>query len=118
MAIEINVPDIGADAVEVTEIMVKVGDKVEVEQSLITVEGDKASMEVPSPQAGVIKELKVAVGDKVTTGSLIMIFDDAAGVETPASAKEEPQAEPKAEAAQTADKPAAAAQSQNVDVPD
>jgi pyruvate dehydrogenase E2 component (dihydrolipoamide acetyltransferase) len=118
MAIEINVPDIGTDEVEVTEVLVKVGDNVTAEQSLITVEGDKASMEVPSPQAGVIKELKVAVGDKVTTGSLIMIFDDAPGAETAASAKEEPQAEPKAEAAQTADKPAAAAQSQNVDVPD
>ena len=49
MAIEIKVPDIGADEVEITEILVKVGDKVEAEQSLITVEGDKASMEVPSP---------------------------------------------------------------------
>ena len=48
MAIEINVPDIGADEVEITEILVKVGDKVEAEQSLITVEGDKASMEVPA----------------------------------------------------------------------
>lgn len=74
MAIEINVPDIGADAVEVTEIMVKVGDKVEAEQSLITVEGDKASMEVPSPQAGVVKEIKVAVGDTVETGKLIIIL--------------------------------------------
>ncbi len=77
MAIEINVPDIGADEVEVTEILVKVGDKVEAEQSLITVEGDKASMEVPSPQAGVVKEIKVSVGDKVETGKLIMIFDSA-----------------------------------------
>ena len=58
MAIEINVPDIGADEVEITEILVKVGDKVEAEQSLITVEGDKASMEVPSPQAGIVKEIK------------------------------------------------------------
>ncbi len=64
MAIEIKVPDIGADEVEITEIPVKVGDKVEAEQSLITVEGDKASMEVPSPQAGVVKEIKVSVGDK------------------------------------------------------
>ncbi|AOV97808.1 pyruvate dehydrogenase complex dihydrolipoyllysine-residue acetyltransferase [Edwardsiella hoshinae] len=74
MAIAINVPDIGADEVEVTEILVKVGDRVEAEQSLITVEGDKASMEVPSPQAGVVSALKVAVGDKVSTGSLIMEF--------------------------------------------
>ncbi|HCH50531.1 MAG TPA: pyruvate dehydrogenase complex dihydrolipoyllysine-residue acetyltransferase [Proteus sp.] len=75
MSIEIKVPDIGADEVEVTEVMVKVGDRIEEEQSLITVEGDKASMEVPSPQAGVVKEIKIAVGDKVQTGSLIMIFD-------------------------------------------
>ncbi len=61
-------PDIGADEVEITEILVKVGDKVEAEQSLITVEGDKASMEVPSPQAGVVKEIKVSVGDKTETG--------------------------------------------------
>ncbi|BBI92301.1 pyruvate dehydrogenase, dihydrolipoyltransacetylase component E2 [Serratia symbiotica str. Tucson] len=75
MSIEIKVPDIGADEVEITEIMVKVGDKVEAEQSLITVEGDKASMEVPSPQAGVVKEIKVAVGDKTETGKLMMIFE-------------------------------------------
>ncbi len=75
MTIEINVPDIGADEVEVTEILVKVGDKIEVDQSLITVEGDKASMEVPSPQAGTVKEIKVKIGDKVSTGSLIMYFD-------------------------------------------
>ncbi|MGP1928795.1 MAG: dihydrolipoyllysine-residue acetyltransferase [Arsenophonus sp. NC-WZS1-MAG3] len=81
MSIEINLPDIGADEVEITEIMVKVGDKVDVEQSLITVEGEKASIEVPSPQAGVLKEIKVAVGDKVTTGKLIMIFDAAKKVE-------------------------------------
>ena len=58
MAIEINVPDIGADEVEVTEILVNVGDKVEEEQSLITVEGDKASMEVPASQAGIVKEIQ------------------------------------------------------------
>ncbi|PLC58271.1 pyruvate dehydrogenase complex dihydrolipoyllysine-residue acetyltransferase [Photobacterium carnosum] len=75
MAIEINVPDIGADEVEVTEILVSVGDKVEEEQSLITVEGDKASMEVPASQAGIVKEIKIVVGDTVSTGSLIMIFE-------------------------------------------
>ncbi|WP_279143649.1 pyruvate dehydrogenase complex dihydrolipoyllysine-residue acetyltransferase [Photobacterium phosphoreum] len=75
MAIEINVPDIGADEVEVTEILVSVGDKVEEDQSLITVEGDKASMEVPASQAGIVKEIKIVVGDTVSTGSLIMIFE-------------------------------------------
>ncbi|ELM3614730.1 pyruvate dehydrogenase complex dihydrolipoyllysine-residue acetyltransferase [Aeromonas sobria] len=72
---EVNVPDIGGDEVEVTEIMVAVGDNVEADQSLIAVEGDKASMEVPAPFAGVIKEIKVKAGDKVSTGSLIMVFE-------------------------------------------
>ncbi|CAH9062887.1 Dihydrolipoyllysine-residue acetyltransferase component of pyruvate dehydrogenase complex [Pseudoalteromonas sp. CIP111854] len=75
MAIEIHVPDIGADEVEVTEILVKVGDSVSEEQSLITVEGDKASMEVPATQAGTVKEIKISEGDNVSTGSLIMVFD-------------------------------------------
>lgn len=98
MAIEINVPDIGADEVEVTEIMVKVGDKVEVDQSIISVEGDKASMEVPSPQAGVVKEIKVAVGDKVETGKLVMIFESAEGAAqaAPAPAEEKKEAAPAA----------------------
>lgn len=82
MAIEINVPDIGTDEVEVTEIMVKPGDSVEPEQALITVEGDKASMEIPAPQAGRVQEIKVTVGDKVKTGSLFMLFETA---EQPAS---------------------------------
>ncbi len=55
--------------------MVKVGDKVAAEQSLITVEGDKASMEVPAPFAGTVKEIKISTGDKVKTGSLIMVFE-------------------------------------------
>ncbi|WP_312805089.1 pyruvate dehydrogenase complex dihydrolipoyllysine-residue acetyltransferase [Atlantibacter hermannii] len=113
MAIEINVPDIGADEVEITEILVKVGDKVEAEQSLITVEGDKASMEVPSPQAGVVKEIKVSVGDKTETGKLIMIFDSADGAADTAPAK----AEEKKEAAPAA-APAAAGGVKEVNVPD
>ena len=112
MAIEINVPDIGADEVEITEILVKVGDKVEAEQSLITVEGDKASMEVPSPQAGIVKEIKVSVGDKTQTGALIMIFDSADGAADAAPA----QAEEKKEAAPAAAPAAAAAK--DVNVPD
>src|SRR5574344_2844651 len=79
MSIEIFVPDIGDDEVAVTEILVKVGDSVEADQSLLTVEGDKASMEVPSPQAGVVTAIKVALGDKVRTGSLIMAFEVAGG---------------------------------------
>ncbi|HCM0978098.1 TPA: pyruvate dehydrogenase complex dihydrolipoyllysine-residue acetyltransferase [Vibrio parahaemolyticus] len=111
MAIEINVPDIGADEVEVTEILVSVGDKVEEEQSLITVEGDKASMEVPASQAGIVKEIKVVEGDKVSTGSLIMIFEaEGAADSAPAPAAE---AAPAAAPA-----PAAAAELKEVHVPD
>ena len=110
MAIEINVPDIGSDEVEVTEILVKVGDTVEAEQSLITVEGDKASMEVPSPQAGVVKEIKISTGDKVNTGSLMMIFE-AEGAAAAAPAAEEKKAE-------AAPAPAAASVSKEVNVPD
>lgn len=109
MAIEIYVPDIGADEVEVTEILVSVGDKVEEEQSLITVEGDKASMEVPASQAGIVKEIKVVTGDKVTTGSLIMVFEaEGAAAAAPA---------PAAEAAPVAAAPAAV-ELKEVNVPD
>ncbi|MCC2522990.1 pyruvate dehydrogenase complex dihydrolipoyllysine-residue acetyltransferase [Vibrio coralliilyticus] len=111
MAIEINVPDIGADEVEVTEILVSVGDKVEEEQSLITVEGDKASMEVPASQAGIVKEIKVAEGDSVSTGSLIMIFE----AEGAADAAPAPVAEAAPAAAPA---PAAAAELKEVHVPD
>ena len=109
MTIEINVPDIGADEVEVTEILVNVGDKVEEEQSLITVEGDKASMEVPAPQAGVVKEIKINVGDSVSTGSFIMVFE-AEGAAVARGRR------PKAEAAPAA--APAAAELKEVHVPD
>lgn len=87
MSIEIKVPDIGTDEVEVTEILVKVGDTVSTDQSLIAVEGDKASMEVPSPQAGVVKAIQIAVGDKVATGSLMMIFEAAGAAAAPEADK-------------------------------
>lgn len=116
MAIEINVPDIGADEVEVTEILVSVGDKVEEEQSLITVEGDKASMEVPASQAGIVKEIKIAEGDKVSTGSLIMLFVEE-NVEAEGAAEAAPA--PVADAAPAAaPAPAAAAELKEVHVPD
>ncbi|ROQ86786.1 pyruvate dehydrogenase complex dihydrolipoyllysine-residue acetyltransferase [Vibrio crassostreae] len=111
MTIEINVPDIGADEVEVTEILVNVGDKVEEEQSLITVEGDKASMEVPASQAGIVKEIKVAEGDSVSTGSLIMIFEAEGAAAAPAAPAVEA-------AAPVAAAPAAAAELKEVHVPD
>ena len=74
--VEVKVPDIGDfDEVAVIELMVKVGDTVKAEQSLITVESDKASMEIPSSHAGVVKELKVAMGDKVKEGSLVVMLE-------------------------------------------
>ena len=99
--LEINVPDIGDfDEVTVIELMVKPGDTVKAEQSLITVESDKASMEIPSSAAGVVKELKVALGDKVKQGSLVLVLEAAGGAAAPA-------AEPKP--AQAAAAPAQAA---------
>ncbi|WP_412459556.1 biotin/lipoyl-containing protein, partial [Aeromonas caviae] len=111
MSKQIMVPDIGADEVEVTEIMVAVGDKVELDQSLIAVEGDKASMEVPAPAAGIVKEILIKVGDKVATGSQIMVFE-AEGAAAPAPVQA---AAPVAAAPAAA--PAAAAR-QDVNVPD
>ncbi|HEY5582452.1 MAG TPA: biotin/lipoyl-containing protein, partial [Rhodoferax sp.] len=74
--IEVKVPDIGDfDEVAVIELLVKPGDTVKAEQSLITVESDKASMEIPSSSAGVVKELKVALGDKVKQGSLLLLLE-------------------------------------------
>lgn len=77
---EVKVPDIGDfKEVEVIELLVKVGDAVKVDQSLITVESDKASMEIPSSHAGVIKELKIKIGDKVAEGSLLLVLEAADG---------------------------------------
>ena len=88
-AIEVKVPDIGDfKEVEVIELMVKVGDVIKVDQSLITVESDKASMEIPSSQAGVVKEIKVKLGDKVAEGSLLLLVesDGAAATSTTSAA--------------------------------
>ena len=91
--IEIKVPDIG-DFAEVTviELMVKPGDNVRAEQSLITVESDKASMEIPSSHAGVVKELRVQLGDKVKEGSLVLMLEVAGAAAAPAAS---PTSEPK-----------------------
>lgn len=79
--VDVKVPDIGDfKEVEVIEILVKPGDTVTKEQSLISLESDKASMEIPAPQAGVIKELKLRLGDKVSQGSLILTMEAAPGV--------------------------------------
>jgi pyruvate dehydrogenase E2 component (dihydrolipoamide acetyltransferase) len=89
--VEVQVPDIGDfKDVEVIEVLVKAGDTVTQEQSLVTVESDKASMEIPSSAAGVVKELKVKLGDKVSEGSLILLLDAAgapAASPAPASSK-------------------------------
>ncbi|MGV3057929.1 pyruvate dehydrogenase complex dihydrolipoyllysine-residue acetyltransferase [[Pasteurella] aerogenes] len=108
--VDVNVPDIGGDEVNVNEIMVKVGDRVEAEQSILNVEGDKASMEVPAPVAGVVKEILINVGDKVSTGTLVMKFE-VAGAAPAAAAASQPAAQAQ---------PATAAQSavQDVNVPD
>ena len=75
MTKQIQIPDIGGDEVTVTEVMIKAGDSVAVDQSVINVEGDKASMEVPSPEAGVVKEVLVKVGDKVSTGTPMFVLE-------------------------------------------
>ncbi|MEO6023974.1 MAG: dihydrolipoyl dehydrogenase [Burkholderiales bacterium] len=76
MSIEIKVPDIGDfKEVEIIEVLVKPGDSLKAEDSLIVLESDKATMEVPTPQSGIVKELKVKVGDKVAMGSVILMLD-------------------------------------------
>nr|WP_315226784.1 dihydrolipoyllysine-residue acetyltransferase [uncultured Limnohabitans sp.] len=85
--LEVKVPDIGDfDEVTVIELMVKVGDTVKAEQSLITVESDKASMEIPSSTAGVVKELRVNLGDKVKEGSVVLVVEAAGAAAAPAAA--------------------------------
>ncbi len=99
-SVEVRVPDIGDfKDVEVIELLVKPGDAIAVDQSLITVESDKASMEIPSAAAGVVRELKLRIGDKVSKGSLVLLLEPAAAAAATAPAVA---AEPAA-----ADKPAA-----------
>lgn len=82
--VEIKVPDIGDfDSVGVIEVLVKAGDTIKVEQSLVTVESDKASMEIPSSQAGVVKELKVALGDQIREGSVLLLLETADSANAP-----------------------------------
>src|SRR2546423_340919 len=99
---QVVVPDIGDfKEVEVIEVLVKPGDAVTKEQSLITLESDKATMEIPSPTAGVVKELKVKTGDKVSQGSPILLLDakdEAKSAAAPQARKEEPKKEAKRDA--------------------
>ena len=123
----IRVPDIGSGEGEVIELFVKVGDRIEAEQSLLTLESDKASMEIPAPKAGVVKSLKVKLGDRLKEGDeLLELESDEAGASAPAA---EPNAAPKAEAAASAAAPTeekaaapaaapAPASSQEIRVPD
>ena len=118
--IEVKVPDIGDfDEVAIIEVLVKAGDTVKAEQSLITVESDKASMEIPSSHAGVVKELRVALGDKVSTGSLVLMLETADGaaaapaaaataVAAPVASAPAPQTAPVAASAVPASAPASA----------
>lgn len=88
--VEVKVPDIGDfDEVEVIEVLVSAGDTIKVDDSLITLESDKASMEIPSTHAGVVKELKIKVGDKVAEGSLILMLEEGEAAAAPAEEKAE-----------------------------
>ncbi len=111
--VEVKIPDIGDfKDVSVIEILVKVGDTIKVEQSLMTVESDKAAMEIPSSAAGVLKELKVKLGDKVNIGDLIAILEGSGGATAAAPAVAPvaaPQAAASAPAAAVASAPAAPA---------
>ncbi|MDN7962627.1 biotin/lipoyl-containing protein, partial [Burkholderia multivorans] len=127
-AIEVKVPDIGDyKDVPVIEVLVKAGDTVEPEQSLVTLESDKATMDVPSPAAGTVKEVKVKVGDAVSEGTLIILLEGGAaaqpnGAAAPAAAPAQasapaPAAAPAAPAASAA-APAASGGTLEVKVPD
>ena len=109
---EVLVPDVGGEGVEVIEILVSEGDNVEAEDALVTVESDKASMDIPAPFAGTVKSLKVKVGDKISEGDLLALIaavseGEEKSSEADETAKEEPKEEPKEEKQETKDdKPA------------
>ena len=120
--VEVTVPDIGGDTdVSVIEVLVAVGDKIEVDSGLITLETDKATMDVPSPFAGVVKDVKVAVGDKVSQGSLVIMLE-VGGAAPAAEPTVAAQAAPAATLAPVAAAPAAPAASvvavKEIQVPD
>jgi len=110
---EVSVPDIGDfKEVEVIEVLVKPGDTIAAEQSLITVESDKATMEIPAPGAGVVKELRLKVGDKVSRGSPILVLEESATNPKPAAAAAAPKPAPAPAA------PIAGGEAMTVNVPD
>lgn len=106
--VEVKVPDIGDfDAVEIIEVLVSPGDSVNVEDSLITLESDKASMEIPSTHSGVIKDVKVKVGDMIAEGAVILLMEAGEAAAQPAAVEEKPAAPaPAAEPAKVAEEPA------------
>ncbi|MGY4524577.1 dihydrolipoyllysine-residue acetyltransferase [Pseudomonas sp. TE21394] len=121
----IRVPDIGSGEGEIIELFVKVGDRIEADQSLLTLESDKASMEIPAPKAGVIKELKVKLGDRLKEGDELLVLEAegaaAAAPEAPAAAPAQAAAPAPAAEAAPAPAPAAApatASVQDIHVPD
>jgi len=123
----IRVPDIGSGEGEIIELFVKVGDRIEADQSLLTLESDKASMEIPAPKAGIVKELKVKLGDRLKEGDELLVLEASgaadAAPEAPAAEQKPAQAEAAAPApaAQAAPAPAAApaaASVQDIHVPD
>jgi len=119
--IEVNVPDIGGDTdVSVIEVLVAVGDSIDVDTGLITLETDKATMDVPSPKAGVVKEIKVAVGDKVSEGSLVIMLEVAGSASAAAPSAPAPQAAAPVEQAAPAQAATSATtiQVQEIHVPD
>ena len=114
--VEVKVPDIGDfNDIPVIEILVKVGDTVKKEDSLVALESDKATMEVPSPVAGVVKELKVAVGDKVSEGKVVLIVE--ASESAPAPATTPAPAAPAVSASPTPSAPPPVPASTNTDAP-
>ncbi len=107
MATDVVVPDIGDFAdVEVIEVLIAVGDQVEAEESMLTLETDKATMEIPSPFSGVVTEVKVAVGDRINVGDLVALMDVADAEEPQPAVVEEAEAEPAAAPAPTPPAPA------------
>ncbi|CEG56935.1 dihydrolipoyllysine-residue acetyltransferase [Legionella fallonii] len=116
--IEIKVPDIGgATQVDVIEVLIKVGDEISIDTPLITLESDKASMEIPSPQAGKVSKILVKVGDKVSEGDVILLVQTEQVADTSEPASKETDQPQKSEAPAEAAKPVEqAAQSQSVDV--
>ena len=95
--LEVKIPDIGDfEEVAVIEVMVKPGDTIKPEDPLVTLESDKATMDVPSPAAGRVKDVRLKVGDKVAQGTLILLLETAEATPAPAPAKPVPKTEPAA----------------------